>query len=88
MKHQGDLAPAPNAFRMEQGVARSVWNLRPTTLPAVCEHLDLPLRHHDVLSDAEACAGIVLAAAKVTSAERVVQVGAVRSREPWRRGGA
>jgi hypothetical protein len=26
--------------------------------------LDIPLRHHDALSDAEACAAIVLAAAR------------------------
>jgi DNA polymerase-3 subunit epsilon len=65
-------------------VARAVWNVFPTTLPAVCDHLDLPLNHHDALSDAEACARIVLAAAKETSAERVVEVGMALSRRPWR----
>jgi DNA polymerase-3 subunit epsilon len=44
-------------------IARSVWNLRPTTLRHVADHLRLPLVHHDPRSDAEACARIVLRAA-------------------------
>ncbi|MCP9916257.1 3'-5' exonuclease [Cyanobium sp. ATX 6F1] len=43
-------------------LARKTWNLRPTKLPDVCRHLNLSLNHHDALSDAEACANIVLAA--------------------------
>lgn len=43
-------------------LARDVWNLRPTKLPDVCRHLCLTLNHHDALSDATACANIVLAA--------------------------
>jgi DNA polymerase-3 subunit epsilon len=43
-------------------VARDVWNLRPTKLPDVCRFLALQLNHHDALSDATACANIVLAA--------------------------
>ena len=42
-------------------LARARWQLHPTRLPDVCEFLGLPLRHHDPLSDAEACANIVLA---------------------------
>jgi DNA polymerase-3 subunit epsilon len=42
--------------------ARKAWGLYPTNLPAVCRHLDLPLRHHDAASDAEACARIMMAA--------------------------
>jgi len=45
-------------------VARRVWDVRPTKLPDVCRHLRLPLDHHDPLSDARACAGIVIAALK------------------------
>jgi DNA polymerase-3 subunit epsilon len=52
-------------FRCTVRLARAVWQLRPTTLPAVCAHLSIPLRHHDALSDAEACARIVIAAAGV-----------------------
>lgn len=54
----------PPALRFECTVklARARWKLHPATLPHVCRHLGLPLRHHDALSDAEACAGIVMAA--------------------------
>lgn len=43
-------------------LARQVWNLRPTRLPDVCRHLGIKLQHHQALSDAEACARIVIAA--------------------------
>lgn len=43
-------------------VARSHWNIYPTKLPNVCRYLDIELNHHEALSDAEACARIVLAA--------------------------
>jgi DNA polymerase-3 subunit epsilon len=45
-------------------LARATWNLRPTTLPDVCKHLGIGLKHHDALSDAEACARIVLASGR------------------------
>ena len=48
-------------FLCTMKLARDLWNLRPTTLPDVCRHLDIPLKHHDAASDAEACARIVLA---------------------------
>jgi len=56
------VAPPDLAFRCTVRLARAVWQLRPTTLPDVCAHLRIPLRHHDALSDAEACARIVIAA--------------------------
>ena len=43
-------------------LARRLWGIRPTSLPNVCRYLGLRLDPHEVLSDAEACAGIVLAA--------------------------
>ena len=43
-------------------LARRVWNVRPTRLDNVCRFLDIELKHHEALSDAEACARIVLAA--------------------------
>lgn len=43
-------------------VARTLWDLRPTKLPDVCRHLEIPLKHHDATSDAQACARILLAA--------------------------
>lgn len=43
-------------------VAKRVWGLRRASLPRVCSFLKIPLNHHDALSDAEACARIVLEA--------------------------
>jgi DNA polymerase III subunit epsilon len=43
-------------------LARKTWRLHPTKLPNVCEYLGLELNHHHALSDAEACAQIVIAA--------------------------
>ena len=45
-------------------LARQAWGIYPTRLPDVCRRLRIPLRHHDALSDAEACARVVLAARK------------------------
>jgi DNA polymerase-3 subunit epsilon len=45
-------------------LARSVWGLYPTNLPAVCQHLGINLVHHDATSDATACARIVVEAAR------------------------
>lgn len=59
---QAGLRPPTQPFVCTVQVARQAWNLRPTKLPDVCRHLGLPLQHHDALSDAEACANIVLAA--------------------------
>ena len=55
--------PAPLVgFVCTVRVARDVWNLRPAKLPDVCRFLAQPLNHHDALSDAVACAEILLAA--------------------------
>ena len=43
-------------------LARSQWEIYPTTLPDVCRELRIPLSHHESGSDAEACARIILAA--------------------------
>ena len=61
------LAPPPLPFECTVRLARDRWGIRPTTLPDVCRHLRLPLKHHDALSDAEACARIVLAARRRAS---------------------
>ncbi|MEO2055258.1 MAG: 3'-5' exonuclease [Nitrospira sp.] len=45
-------------------LSRKVWGPYPTKLPNVCDHLGIQLKHHDPLSDAEACARIVIAAMK------------------------
>jgi DNA polymerase III subunit epsilon len=43
-------------------LARKTWKIHPTKFPNVCAYLDIPLEHHQALSDAEACARIVIAA--------------------------
>lgn len=45
-------------------LARSTWSIYPTKLPNVCQHLKIELNHHEALSDALACAQIVIAAEK------------------------
>jgi DNA polymerase-3 subunit epsilon len=45
-------------------LARSTWQIYPTKLPNVCERLGIELNHHEALSDALACAKIVIAAEK------------------------
>ena len=51
-------------------LARRTWNLYPTKLPNVCAHLGIPLTHHDPLSDAVACAKIVIAARAAARQDR------------------
>jgi DNA polymerase-3 subunit epsilon len=56
------ITPPHKHFLCTVQLAREVWNIRPTKLPNVCDHLGLELNHHDALSDSLACANIVLAA--------------------------
>ena len=52
-------------FHCTVQIARSHWDLYPTKLPNVCNHLKIDLDHHEALSDAEACAKIILAAQEI-----------------------
>lgn len=56
------LPPPLKPYHCTVKVARSTWDIRPTTLPDVCRRLNIPLRHHEAASDAEACARIMIAA--------------------------
>lgn len=58
------LIPPPQPFLCTVRLARKTWNLKPARLPNVCDYLGIELNHHEALSDAAACAKIVLAAAK------------------------
>jgi DNA polymerase-3 subunit epsilon len=58
----GLLPPTP-PYLCTVRLARQTWNLNPAKLPNVCSYLGLKLEHHNALSDAEACANIVRAAA-------------------------
>jgi DNA polymerase-3 subunit epsilon len=52
--------PLPQApFLCTVKLARRVFGIYPTNLAAVCQKLDIALKHHDALSDALACARIV-----------------------------
>ena len=74
----GIEAPPPT-FRCTVTMARRAWNLRPTKLPDVCRHLGITLNHHDALSDALACAKIVIAAeAAAAAAAATAQVRCAR----------
>jgi len=59
------LAMPRQPFQCTVQLARRTWRLHSNNLAAVCAHLQIPLRHHEAGSDAEACARIVLAAHEV-----------------------
>ena len=56
------LAPPVQPFVCTVRLAKRTWPLPKASLDVVCRHLGIPLRHHEALSDAEACARILLAA--------------------------
>jgi DNA polymerase III subunit epsilon len=56
------VSPPRTRFLCTVRLARRTWRLFPTKLPNVCSFLGIEIDHHDALSDAEACARIVLAA--------------------------
>ena len=58
------IKPPEQPFLCTVKLARTIWSVRPTRLPDVCRHLNIPLQHHNASSDAEACAQIVIAAGK------------------------
>ena len=68
----GIAAPAL-PFRCTVQMARRAWNIRPTKLSDVCRKLGIALNHHEALSDAMACAQIVLAANKQGATQGSVQ---------------
>jgi DNA polymerase-3 subunit epsilon len=49
-------------FECTVKLAKKTWGLKRANLAAVSEFLNIPLVHHQALSDAEACARIVIAA--------------------------
>lgn len=58
------IVPPNRKFLCTVQLARKAWAIRPTKLPDVCGHLGIELNHHEALSDAQACAQIVMAALK------------------------
>jgi DNA polymerase-3 subunit epsilon len=55
------LTPPKQPFQCTVKLSRSVLNIRPADLSHVCRHLCIKLNHHNALSDAEACARIMIA---------------------------
>ena len=60
-EHYGLIAPT-RRFICTVQLARARWGIYPTRLPDVCQHLGIPLNHHEAGSDARACAEIALRA--------------------------
>ncbi|HTB21262.1 MAG TPA: 3'-5' exonuclease [bacterium] len=56
------LTPPAQPFVDTVEVARKVWKIYPTKLNLVCERLGIALNHHEALSDAKACAEIMIQA--------------------------
>lgn len=54
------LAAPPQPFVCTVRLSRAELGLKPATLSHVCHHLSIPLKHHNALSDAEACAKIMI----------------------------
>lgn len=55
------LTPPALKFHCTVKLARRAFGLRYANLPTVCGYLGINLNHHEALSDAEACAAIMLA---------------------------
>ncbi len=60
------LTPPTLPFVCTVQLARRKWAMKPANLPTVCRRLGIGLVHHDPISDAEACARIVIAAAQLS----------------------
>ena len=54
------LPEVKSEYRCTLKLAREKLKIPKHNLAAVCKHLDIPLKHHDALSDAEACAQVYL----------------------------
>jgi DNA polymerase-3 subunit epsilon len=56
------ISAPPLAFKCTVQVARNHFGIRPANLANVCKFLKIALNHHEALSDAMACAQIMLLA--------------------------
>jgi DNA polymerase-3 subunit epsilon len=57
------VTPGSRPYLCTMKLARRLWSVYPTKLSDVCRHFSIPLNHHEALSDALACARIVMQAA-------------------------
>jgi DNA polymerase III subunit epsilon len=51
-------------FQCSMQIARRTWGIYPTKLSDVCRNLRIKFNHHEALSDATACAKIVITSYK------------------------
>jgi DNA polymerase III subunit epsilon len=65
------LAMPITPFKCSIAQAKECWPLESYALDMVCEHLGIELDHHEPLSDALACAQIIIAAEKLASSKTV-----------------
>ena len=56
------IKPPVQKFVCTLNVSRKCWKLNPAALNNVCDHLGIELNHHEALSDATACAKIMIRA--------------------------
>lgn len=59
------LGAPPQPFICTVKLSSTELGLKPATLSHVCHHLSIPLKHHNALSDAEACAKIMITVEQV-----------------------
>jgi len=59
------LEAPPQPFICTVKLSKQELGLKPATLSHVCHHLSIPLKHHNALSDAEACAKIMITVEQV-----------------------
>lgn len=59
------LEAPPQPFVCTVKLSKQELGLKPATLSHVCHHLSIPLKHHNALSDAEACAKIMITVEQV-----------------------
>jgi len=78
VKDAGILAP-PLPFKCTVKLSRQVLGMHRAKLSIVCQHLGIPLNHHEALSDAVACAKIVLAANSSGSPQFAEWLGAEKA---------
>jgi len=69
------VEPPGIPFQCTVRLARRVWSIYPTGLAEVCRRLSIPLQHHEVSSDVEACATIMMRALEMEAGKPMNTAG-------------
>ncbi|OGS08617.1 MAG: exonuclease [Elusimicrobia bacterium RIFOXYA12_FULL_51_18] len=67
---QAGVSIPKQPFRCTVKLARKVLKISPAKLSHVCHHLSIPLKHHNALSDAAACAQIMITVLQTEAEEQ------------------